>query len=204
MAKGQNLTRELNTCLHTTTVQNKEENQLRELHSWACDSLMEYLQVLQPFASGSYARLDNIAHHLGVTDRYIGYRHNLTRSGNQPLSVHTVWADRKLPRVPTAAHQQSTPDWKNWVHGYRRMQTAFLFLQIFISLNLDYGTTTSTAGPAPIRQAPNQDQKTLGYLRATQGTGLENILRFSLDRYLVYRGKTSDYNSEFCFSFNDL
>lgn len=124
VAKGQNLTRELNTCLHTTTVQNKEENQLRELHSWACDSLMEYLQVLQPFASGSYARLDNIAHHLGVTDRYIGYRHNLTRSGNQPLSVHTVWADRKLPRVTTAAHQQSAPDWKNWVHGYRRMATA--------------------------------------------------------------------------------
>lgn len=121
VAKGQNLTRELNTCLHTTTVQNKEENQLRELHSWACDSLMNYLQNLQPFASGSYARLDNIAHHLGVTDRYIGYRHNLSRSGNQPLNVHTVWADRKLPRVTTAGQQGSTPDWKNWVHGYRRI-----------------------------------------------------------------------------------
>jgi hypothetical protein len=77
-------------------------------------------QNLQPYASGSYARLDNIAHHLGVTDRYIGYRHNLSRGGNQPLNVHTVWADRKLPRVSTAGPQQSTPDWKNWVHAYRR------------------------------------------------------------------------------------
>ena len=36
VSQGNNLVRELNTCLHTTTVQNKEENQMRELHSWAC------------------------------------------------------------------------------------------------------------------------------------------------------------------------
>jgi hypothetical protein len=112
----------LNTCLHTTIVQNKEENQIRELHTWACDSLLDYLNSLQPFASGSYARLDNIAHHLGVTDRYIGYRHNLTRSGNQPLNVHTIWADRKLPRTSTFTEKQSTPDWKNWVHAYQRIK----------------------------------------------------------------------------------
>jgi hypothetical protein len=125
--KGENLTQELNTCLHITIVQNKEENQIRELHSWACDSLLNYLQILQPFASGSYARLDNIAHHLGVTDRYIGYRHNLNRNGNQPLTVHTVWADRKLPRISTAAQKQSTPDWKNYVHAYRRISKTNYF-----------------------------------------------------------------------------
>ncbi len=125
--KGENLTQELNTCLHITIVQNKEENQIRELHSWACDSLLNYLQTLQPFASGSYARLDNIAHHLGVTDRYIGYRHNLNRNGNQPLTVHTVWAERKLPRISTAAQKQSTPDWKNYVHAYRRISKTNYF-----------------------------------------------------------------------------
>lgn len=50
----------------------------------------------------------------------MGYRHNLTRGSGQPLNVHTIWADRKLPRPVTAAQQQSTPDWKNWVHSYRR------------------------------------------------------------------------------------
>ena len=34
--QGRHLTRELNTCLDTTNVKNKEENQIRELHSWAC------------------------------------------------------------------------------------------------------------------------------------------------------------------------
>lgn len=143
--QGEDLIRELNTYLHTTTVQNKEENQLRELHSWACDSLKNYLNNLQPFASGSYARLDNIAHHLGVTDRYTGYRHNLTRSGNQPLNVHTVWADRKLPRVGTAGRHQSTPDWKQSVHAYRH-----------------YGpSVTTTSNPL----TANHNQKLLGYLQ---------------------------------------
>jgi hypothetical protein len=45
IAQGNDLSRELNTCLHTTSVQNKEENQMRELHSWTCDTLHDYLQV---------------------------------------------------------------------------------------------------------------------------------------------------------------
>jgi hypothetical protein len=47
VAKGRSLTQELNTCLHITTVQSKEENQIRELHSWACDSLLDYLHVIK-------------------------------------------------------------------------------------------------------------------------------------------------------------
>jgi len=156
LAKGHNLTRELNTCLHVTTVQNKEENQIRELHSWACDALIDYLQNLQPYASSSYARLDNIAHHLGVTDRYIGYRHNLTRGGSHPLNVHTVWADRKLPRVSTAGAQQSSPDWKNYVHSYRH-----------------YGPSSTTAAASPNRQIVTNNPKLLGYLRTAQPTEIK-------------------------------
>ena len=62
--------------------------------------------------------MDNIAHHLGVTDRYIGYRNNLTRNVNQPLDIHTIWADRKLP-------QGSTPDWKSWTHAFQRNRKIF-------------------------------------------------------------------------------
>jgi hypothetical protein len=36
ITQGHQIARELHTCLHTTNIQNKEENQLRELHSWAC------------------------------------------------------------------------------------------------------------------------------------------------------------------------
>ena len=70
-------------------------------------------QALHPYASDSYARLDNIAHHLGVTDRFVGYRNNLTRYSSQPTNLHTIWADRKLPPA-------STPDWKDWTHAFER------------------------------------------------------------------------------------
>ncbi|CAF1101382.1 unnamed protein product [Rotaria sordida] len=176
IAKGRSLTQELNTCLHTTTVKNKEENQIRELNSWTCNTLLEYLQALQPYALGSYARLDNIAHHLGVTDRYIGYRNNLTRNGNQPLNVHTVWADRKFPRAKTCSQQQSTPDWKAWVHAYRH-----------------YGpsATTTTSN----EQTTNNNQKLLGYLRPTQTTGLNrpSTTPNFCSRSYVY---DNDYNNE--------
>ncbi len=53
-----------------------------------------------------------MAHHLGVTDRFLGYRNNLNRSGNQPVNLHTIWADRKLPPA-------STPDWKDWTRAFQ-------------------------------------------------------------------------------------
>lgn len=51
-----------------------------------------------------------MAHQLGVTDRFVGYRNNLTRYGTQP--VHTIWADRKLPI-------SSTPNWKDWTYAFQ-------------------------------------------------------------------------------------
>jgi hypothetical protein len=55
-----------------------------------------------------------MAHHLGVTDRYVGCRNNLNRNEYQPLHAHTIWADRKLPQTST------TPDWKTWAHAFER------------------------------------------------------------------------------------
>ncbi|CAF3768536.1 unnamed protein product, partial [Rotaria sp. Silwood1] len=177
IAQGHNLTQELNTCLHTTTVKNKEENQIRELNSWTCNTLIDYLQALQPYASGSYARLDNIAHHLGVTDRYIGYRHNLTRSGNQPLNVHTVWADRKLPRSKTFNQQSSTPDWKAWVHAYRHYGP---------SAAAAAATTTTTT-------TSNNNQKLLGYLQTTESNPSNTKSNFYSQSFIY---NNNDYNNE--------
>ncbi|CAF2713630.1 unnamed protein product [Rotaria sp. Silwood2] len=179
IAQGYSLTQELNTCLHTTTVKNKEENQIRELNSWTCSTLLDYLQALQPSASGSYARLDNIAHHLGVTDRYIGYRHNLTRSGNQPLNVHTIWADRKLPRSKTFIQQPSTPDWKAWVHAYRH-----------------YGPSATTTTTTSNEQTTNNNQKLLGYLQPTQTTTESNQSSTKSNFYSQSCIYDNDYNNE--------
>jgi hypothetical protein len=106
-----------------------------------------------------------------VTDRYIGYRHNLTRNGGQPLNVHTVWADRKLPRTSTAV-QQSTPDWKNWVHAYRRIhkKKQIILFRTKLFSYLDYGPSATTA--TLNRPTTNNNPNLLGYLRRTQTAGL--------------------------------
>ncbi|CAF1211498.1 unnamed protein product [Rotaria sordida] len=146
ISKGNDLSQQLNTRLHTVTIKNKEHNQIREIHNWACNSLLEYLQSLHPYASGSYARLDNLAHDLGVTDRYVGYRNNLTRNGNQPINVHTIWADRKLP-------QSSIPDWKDWIHSFRHNNLSI---------------TTS-------EQLSNNNQKFLDSIGTTQPTEIQHL-----------------------------
>ncbi|CAF2034134.1 unnamed protein product [Rotaria magnacalcarata] len=112
VTKGSELAQQLNIKLHSVALKKKEHNQIREIHNWACDSLLEYLQSLSPHASGSYSRLDNIAHHLGVTDRYVGYRNNLTRYVKQPIDIHKIWTDRKLPET-------TTPDWKDWAYSFQ-------------------------------------------------------------------------------------
>ena len=61
-----------------------------------------------------------MAHHLGVTDRFVGYRNNLTRYGNQPVNIHTIWADRKLPST------SSTPNWKTYTHAFQRKRLNFI------------------------------------------------------------------------------
>ncbi len=37
IAHGNDLAQQLNTALHTTIIQGKEENQLREIHTWASE-----------------------------------------------------------------------------------------------------------------------------------------------------------------------
>lgn len=68
---------------------------------------------------------------------------------------------------------------------------------------LDYGPSSSTT--AQNRQAVNHDQKTLGYLRSTQAAGMK---MFDVEIYVRvegdFRSQTSDNNSEFHFSINDL
>lgn len=50
--KGNDLAQQLNIGLHTTTIKNKEENQLREIHSWACE--FNQIYHLQFFLSNVY------------------------------------------------------------------------------------------------------------------------------------------------------
>ena len=117
------------------------------------------IQNLHPYVSGSYSRLDNIAHHLGVTDRYVGYRHNLNRGRNQPVNVHTTGIDQSLP-------QTSITDWKDWTHAFQRDITSFCLYEKVNILYLDYNSSSNIIQPSL-----NHSQKRFDHIKTTQPKG---------------------------------
>ncbi|XP_076444468.1 uncharacterized protein LOC143282679 [Babylonia areolata] len=72
----------------------KQENEVRELHQWAITSLKQIQQDLEPFTYGATDRIKQFGDHIGVTDRYTGYRHNLTRGSRDPFKMETSWMDK--------------------------------------------------------------------------------------------------------------
>ncbi|CAF0755657.1 unnamed protein product [Didymodactylos carnosus] len=164
--KGHDLTGQFKMYLRKDLVQTKEENQLRELHSWARDNLLEYFRAIHPHAVSSHSRLDNLAHHLGVTDRYVGYRNNLTRGAGNVFDTHLTWADRKLSGLKTAG--QLTPDWKRWTHAFRHYGPSATNAHIIQSTACDnVQRSNSMYG----------NQKTLGYLESGKRQQLSEFKR---------------------------
>lgn len=73
----------------------KQENELRELHQWAVSSLCNAQQCLEPFSMSAADRIKQFGDTIGVTDRYTGYRANLTRGNRDPFKLETSWMDKQ-------------------------------------------------------------------------------------------------------------
>jgi len=72
----------------------KQENDVRELHQWAITTLKQIQEDMAPYTYGATDRIKQFGDHVGVTDRYTGYRHNLTRSSREPFKMETSWMDK--------------------------------------------------------------------------------------------------------------
>ncbi|KAF6037915.1 hypothetical protein EB796_003764 [Bugula neritina] len=95
-------------------VQTLQENQVREMHQWAGDNLGSIkrpinpeLNDLHPYAKSAQGRIDQFCDYIGVTDRYTGYRHNLTRGSRDPTKLGMAWLD------PSQRNSYSTPQQYN-------------------------------------------------------------------------------------------
>ena len=51
-------------------------------------------QDMAPFTYGAADRIKQFGDHIGVTDRYTGYRNNLTRGTREPFKLGTSWMDK--------------------------------------------------------------------------------------------------------------
>lgn len=47
-----------------------------------------------PFTCGAADRIRQFGDHIGVTDRYTGYRNNLTRGTREPFKMGSSWMDK--------------------------------------------------------------------------------------------------------------
>ncbi|KAL8593750.1 hypothetical protein ACOMHN_032356 [Nucella lapillus] len=80
--------------LGAVTMGQKQENEVRELHQWAITTLRQIQQDLVPYTYGATDRIKQFGDHIGVTDRYTGYRHNLTRGSRDLFKMETSWMDK--------------------------------------------------------------------------------------------------------------
>ncbi|KAK0045513.1 hypothetical protein Bpfe_024999 [Biomphalaria pfeifferi] len=90
---GANL-RECKFRLSNKSINGKQENQLRELHQWAVSCLKNAQQELEPFTFDAADRIKQFGDSIGVTDRYTGYRNNLSRNTRDPFKMNTTWMDK--------------------------------------------------------------------------------------------------------------
>ncbi|XP_060555100.1 uncharacterized protein LOC132715990 [Ruditapes philippinarum] len=79
-----------------TSIQACQENEIRERHNWALNSLRNVEQDMTPFTHGAADRVRQFGDHIGVTDRYTGYRNNLTRGTRDPFKLGTSWMDKSI------------------------------------------------------------------------------------------------------------
>lgn len=55
---------------------------------------INFAQDLEPFTYTATDRIRQFGDHVGVTDRYTGYRHNLTRGSRDPFKMETSWMEK--------------------------------------------------------------------------------------------------------------
>lgn len=105
--------------LHKENVSKLQENQIREMHHWAMINLKGLKGEIQPYASEAFDRLRQFSDHIGVTDRYTGYRNNLTRGSREPFKLDTYWM-RKQGNNPATVQSRlySAPVQPNTFNQY--------------------------------------------------------------------------------------
>ncbi|KAK3098306.1 hypothetical protein FSP39_018209 [Pinctada imbricata] len=84
--------------MHQNALRNKQENEIRELHQWGVNNLRGLQNSMDDVTYNAADRIRRFGDHVGVTDRYTGYRNNLTRGSREPFRMQTKWMDRSAPQ----------------------------------------------------------------------------------------------------------
>jgi len=86
---------DVKNTLGARRVEGLRDNEVRESHQLAKQSLQRAEGTVGPFAGTSTDRIKQFCDHIGVTDRYTGYRHNLSRGSRDPVRLGYSWLDQQ-------------------------------------------------------------------------------------------------------------
>ncbi|XP_013380102.1 uncharacterized protein LOC106151404 [Lingula anatina] len=86
---------DLKNSMSGKALDGKQENEIREAHHWADKTLEASQEALSPYALNAHNRIQQFSDHIGVTDRFNGYRHMLTRGSRDPVVLGMSWLDTK-------------------------------------------------------------------------------------------------------------
>jgi len=119
---------ECKSKLANRVVLSKQENELRELHQWAISSLQCSQQEIAPFTASAADRIKQFGDTMGVTDRYTGYRANLTRGTREPFKMETGWMDKRgeTGLMNSLARSHTTIGCPTLEHNFNANQTGAL------------------------------------------------------------------------------
>eukprot|EP00918_Siedleckia_nematoides_P046325 GHVU01101540.1.p1 GENE.GHVU01101540.1~~GHVU01101540.1.p1 ORF type:complete len:318 (+),score=24.29 GHVU01101540.1:35-988(+) len=93
--RSQQNVQDIKRQLPQRAVDSLRDNQARERAQWTVNKLNNIKQDMAPHARCSVDRIKQFCDHIGVTDRYTGYRNNLNRGNRNPAKMGFSWMDKK-------------------------------------------------------------------------------------------------------------
>ncbi|XP_060077353.1 uncharacterized protein LOC132556914 [Ylistrum balloti] len=99
---------EYKSVMANRAIEMAQEVNIRQNHHWAMENLLNLQQELGPYTECAADRVRQFGDQVGVTDRYTGYRNNLTRGSRQPFRMSTSWMDQSAPQGYIDTQRPST------------------------------------------------------------------------------------------------
>ncbi|XP_064629172.1 uncharacterized protein LOC135488475 [Lineus longissimus] len=113
MQKTQGFLSDMKSKMNKQCIGQLQANEIQQTHHWAMQNLQGLKGEMTPYAQESNKRIQQFSDHIGVTDRYTGYRNNLTRGSRTPFKLDTYWNREQnkeregIPRSRSAPKQVS-------------------------------------------------------------------------------------------------
>lgn len=109
LRRGEAFLRDYRAAMSKDFAATLTEGQVAANQSAALDGLRGFRREFDPNAVAAHDRVQRFCDWVGVTDRFTGYRNNLTRGSREPMQFNPQWR-RGDPSMPSLSHPKFVPE----------------------------------------------------------------------------------------------